>query len=702
MSLLENNVRRIMVIVERASGWTGIIEIAIFLVFSMGGPLAVAQSARQAVPKEHPRLLGSREYLQSLAASRAEAYRRVVNVARESGGGDDHAKMMSMALVCAIEQDRQVGEAAVQLAMKYITGPIRAGHVTFAHDLARCAIVYDLCYDCWTQEQRAKFHEYMNKTVDANVRSETHVFHNAWYGYKQWGIGLACYAAYYENDRAPAILRTLEEDWRTRAAPALELAGDGGGWAEGYYVNYWLYEWLFFCEAARRCEGIDYYAQAPKFFENRAVASMFETYPGISTYNSRRSIPMGDGGGRVFGGDRDKVLSARRILVNHFREDSADEVVHTFNEQTPRSSVGAYAYKDFLWRDTTVEKGDLASFKLSHISPGPGYVYARSSWDDDATYFFFKCGDRFTAHQHLDVGHFLIYKYEELAGDGGHYDSFGSSHDVNYHLRTIAHSTILLYDPCETWPNIRAGAVTGNDGGQAHNWPHHNGAVTDPAEWHKGRDLYDIADIVAFEDHGAYLYVAGDCTRAYSSNKMGCFTRQIVFLRPNTFVIFDRVQSKNPDLKKTWLLQAMKVPSRTDKHLVITNGKGRLFVQTLLPENPAVRLVSGSELYSYGGGEAVPALSPAGILPAVENKGKMPSPYYPAGHNTGPAPECRIEVSPSEPRSWDYFLHVLTAADSDTASVEAAAVNVANEEVEVSVGKTRIKFGMTQVGCRID
>ncbi len=684
------------------SGQARIFGIAALLLCLPSSSIAVVESTKHPVPREHPRLLGSREYLQSLAASRAEAYRRVVNVARESGGGDDHAKMMSMALVCAIEQDRQVGEAAVQLAMKYITGPIRAGHVTFAHDLARCAIVYDLCYDCWTQEQRAKFHEYMNKTVDANVRSETHVFHNGWYGYKQWGIGLACYAAYYENDRAPAILRTLEEDWRTRAAPALELAGDGGGWAEGYYVNYWLYEWLFFCEVARRCEGIDYYAQAPKFFENRAVASMFETYPGIGTYNSRRSIPMGDGGGRVFGGDRDKVLSARRILVNHFRDDPAHQVVHTFNEQTPRSSVGDYAYKDFLWRDTTVEKGDLASFKLSHVSPGPGYVYARSSWDDDATYFFFKCGDRFTAHQHLDVGHFLIYKHEELASDGGHYDSFGSSHDVNYHLRTIAHSTILLCDPSETWPNIRAGTVTGNDGGQAHNWPHHNGAVTDPAEWYKGRDLYDIADIAAFEDQGTYMYVAGDCTRAYSSNKMGCFTRQIVFLRPNTFVIFDRVQSKNPDLKKTWLLQAMKVPVRTGKHLVITNGKGRLFVQTLLPESPDVKIVSGSELYSYGGGEAVPALCPAGILPAVENKGKMPSPHYPAGHNTGPAPECRIEVSSSQPRSWNYFLHVLTAADSDTASVEAAAVNVANEEVEVSVGMTRIKFGTTQIGCRID
>jgi hypothetical protein len=629
------------------------------------------------VPNAHPRLLGSRERLQSLAVNRTEAYQRVAQVARESSA-DDHAKMISMALVCAIEQDEQLGRAAVQSAMKYISGPIKKGHVPFAHDLARCAIVYDLCYESWTQEQRLRFHKYMNETVDANVRSETHVFHNGWYGYKHWGIGLACYATYHENGRAPAILRTLEEDWHTRAAPALDLAGAGGGWAEGYYVNYWLYEWLFFCEVARQCEGIDYHAQAPRFFENRAVACMFEAYPGLSTYNSRRPIPMGDGGGRLFGGDRDKVLSARRILVNRYRRDPVHQVVHAFNEQTSRSSVGVYAYKDFLWRDTTVEKGDLRNFKLSHISPGAGYVYARSSWDDDATYFFFKCGDRFTAHQHLDVGHFLIYKYKELAGDGGHYDSFGSNHDVNYHLRTVAHSTMLLYDPSETWPGIRAGNVTGNDGGQAHNWPHHNGAVTDPDQWHEGRELYDIADIAAFEDRGDYLYVAGDCTRAYSPDKMGCFTRQIVFVRPGTFVIFDRVQSRNPDFKKTWLLQAIKVPSRTDEGLVITNGKGRLFVQTLLPHKADVRLVAGPELYSYGGKD------------------------YPPARDTGPAPECRIEVSPPEPSSWDYFLHVLTATGSDTASVDEAAADVTAEQVSISVGQTEIRFSTTEIAGAID
>jgi hypothetical protein len=248
--------------------------------------------------------------------------------------------MISLALVAAIERDETLGRKVQQMAMRYVNEPIRQGHVPFGTDLALCALAYDLCFECWSDADRAKFHDYVNKTVDANVQSETHVFHNGWYGYKHWGIGLAGYATYYENDRAAAILRALENEYRSRAAPALELAGAGGGWAEGYYIHYWLYEWLFFCEVARRCEGVDYYALAPKFFHNRAIASIFETWPGLREYGSRRCVPMGDGGGRLFGGDRDKTLSARRILVNFYRDDPDHQVVQAFNEATPRSSVG--------------------------------------------------------------------------------------------------------------------------------------------------------------------------------------------------------------------------------------------------------------------------------------------------------------------------------------------------------------------------
>ncbi|HUU28742.1 MAG TPA: hypothetical protein VM123_13100 [archaeon] len=651
---------------------------ALFLFCCTGLFSAETVSTRHPVSREHPRLLGTAGELKELARQKPGDFVRVAEVAFEQEG-DDHQKMISMGLLYAIKGDQWYGKKAVEIAMRYINGPVRVGHETFGHDLARCALAYDLCYPCWSAEERMKFHDYLNRTVDANLGSETSVFHNGWYGYKSWGIGLACYATYYENPRSPEILKALENEFRERVVPSFALAGDGGGWAEGYYVNYWSYEWMFFCEVARRCEGMDYFDLSPEFLGNRAVAGMFEAYPGIRERDSRRPVPMGDSGGRVFTGERDKALSARRILVNFFRDDPAHQVVHSFNETTPVSGVVANAYKDFLWRDTSVKKGNLKNFRLSHISQGPGYVYARSSWDEDATYFFFKCGDRFTSHQHLDVGNFLIYKYEELAGDGGQFYAFDTDHEVNYLLRTIAHNSILVHDPGETWPAIRAfkGPI-GNDGGQHHNWPHHNGSVQDAAAWVEGRKLYDIADMLAFEDRGGYLYVAGDCSRAYSPKKLEYFFRQIVFIRPGTFVIFDRVRSKDPGFEKTWLLQAMKPPTGEAPSLQITNGRGRLFVQILLPLEPRVKLFSGPVLYSYGGRS------------------------YPPYHNVGPAPECRIEVSPPVPAEVDYFLNVLTAADSSTVSVPQAAAEVTDSEVTVTVAGRKIVFTTQEVGGGIE
>ena len=631
---------------------------------------------RHSVTREHPRLFGSRSELAALVRQRSVEYQRVRSVTRDEKA-DDYAWIISAALASAIEQDASLALKVQQRAMKLVTGPIRVGHVPFGTDLALCGIAFDLCPEAWSEADRVKLCDYVNKTVDANVDSETHVFHNAWYGYKNWGIGVACYATFYENERAPAVLRALEKDYLTRAAPALELAGEGGGWAEGYYIHYWLYEWLFFCEIARRCEGVDYYAAAPKFYRERALASMLEIYPGLSDYGSRRCLPMGDGGGRLFGGDRDKTLVARRILVSRFREDPVHQSIHSFNEITPRVSVGNYAYKDFLWHDTSVPRRDLKRAPLSHLSRGPGYVYARSSWDDDATHFFFKCGNRFTAHQHLDVNHFLLFKHSELAGDGGHYDDFGSAHDVNYHLRTIAHNTVLVFDPQERWPAIRGGEVTANDGGQHHSWQHHNGALVDPADWEKQKAQCHIADLLAFEDQGEYLFLAGDATRAYSQAKLEYFTRQILYLRPNAFVVFDRVKSRRPEFKKTWLLQAMRAPEKTAQHLVVTNGRGRLFLQTLLPQQPEIRLASGDDLYRVNGRN------------------------YPPRRDTGPAPECRIEISPSSPATTDFFLHVLTAAGAQTVSVPAARVTVEAGWVRFVLGDAQAEFHADAVGGRI-
>jgi hypothetical protein len=71
---------------------------------------------------------------------------------------------------------------------------------------------------------------------------------------------------------------------------------------------------------------------------------------------------------------------------------------------------------------------------------------------------------------------------------------------------------------------------------------------------------------------------------------------------------------------------------------------------------------------------------------------------YPPERDTGPAPECRIEVSPSSGAATDCFLHVLTATDAGTISVPAATAKMGDREVAIIVGPARITFRKEAVG----
>jgi hypothetical protein len=203
--------------------------------------------------------------------------------------------------------------------------------------------------------------------------------------------------------------------------------------------------------------------------------------------------------------------------------------------------------------------------------------------------------------------------------------------------------------------------------------------VQDATDWLAHSDLYDIADLLAFEDRGEWLYVAGDCSRSYRKQKLEYFTRQIVYLRPGTFVVFDRVRSTGESFRKDWLLQAMTVPERrNDGTLVISNGLGRLFVNTLLPAVHDKRLIHGDSLYVVDGRRFKPELY------------------------TGPAPLCRIEISPSQTARTDYFLHVLTATDSTVDQIPEVRLEQDDSVVRLEIEGIVIAFAKLEPGGWID
>ncbi|MBA2482306.1 MAG: heparinase II/III family protein [Planctomycetes bacterium] len=651
-----------------------------------------------AVPREHPRLLGSLDRLRELARQRPDAYRRMRVIARDRGVEDASEpdpyarivhrcnKLTSMALVAAIDGDAAFARRTVDVALAWhVDRPPQVGHVTFGHDMAYCALVFDLCYDAWTPDERARLFVYLGACRDANIDEEPSPFHNGWWGYKHWGFGMAAMATLGEWERAPAILAQLDHDLEHVANPSLEFCGAGGCFAEGFYTHYWTYEWLVFCASAQLCAGVDLFAGCPSFYHERAVASMFEMYPGLQERGSRRGVAFGDAGGRRFATERerDKARAARNILVGRYRGDAAHQAVAAYQAQSPGCGADENAYKDFLWDDPTVARGDLRAFKLSHHGVAAGMVHARSSWTDDATYFAFKCGKRFTAHQHLDNGHFYIWHKGELAGRGGHYVDFAGSHDVNYYIRSIAHSTILVHDPSERFPFLMKGmqAWPANDGGQAWPWVgtpfRHNGAATDKTLWLKHRELGDIADLMAYHDAGVWLYTGGDLTRSYSAKKLKRFTRQIVYIRPGTFIVCDQVESTDPSFRKSWVLQAAEVPSGSAPRLTVTSHGGRLTIETLLPADPLVTLHHGEALYDYEGRRFTP------------------------GRDTGPCAACRIEISPRQPAAFDCFVHVLTAADADAAVAAPARLERRPGRVEVTVAGAVVRFDLGSFGGSI-
>jgi hypothetical protein len=71
---------------------------------------------------------------------------------------------------------------------------------------------------------------------------------------------------------------------------------------------------------------------------------------------------------------------------------------------------------------------------------------------------------------------------------------------------------------------------------------------------------FQEGQIVAYETSPWFDYAAGDATHSYPPTRVQSITRQFVYLRPDTFVIFDRVAAAADNLETRWLLHSLYQP----------------------------------------------------------------------------------------------------------------------------------------------
>lgn len=309
-------------------------------------------------------------------------------------------------------------------------------------------------------------------------------------------------------------------------------------------------------------------------------------------------------------------------------------------------------------------------------------VMLRSDWDADATLVAFRCGRHGGWHNHLDHNGFTVFRGGPLAIDSGVND-YDTDHRPEYSMRTIAHNCILVRNPREKFWYGRFGRKSVNDGGQrnvfiSHQPPNEStggphGILTEERR-RRLRDEFDMGRLLAFEPGRAFDYTAGDATRAYtypwsglgtnSSRRVEEAVRQIVFLKPDWVVVFDRVEATKAAYEKKWLLHSIPPPAffaDNQKQTAqpglqklppvgpfeIEQERGRLTVWPLLPESCAARSVGGPG-YEYWVDDA-------------PDCGEALGRNYPPPKSDAESGAWRLEFSPIKPAKRDCFLVVLHA-----------------------------------------
>ncbi|MBN2288550.1 MAG: DUF4962 domain-containing protein [Candidatus Glassbacteria bacterium] len=547
-------------------------------------------------------------------------------------------------------------------------------------NLSMIAVAYDWLYHypAFGEPEKALVRERIARftgQVIERIRTDDDIFNNhSWYHLR--AVFLAALALMGEDERADRWLEFARAYWENNLEPALELLD--GGWHEGisYSTRATLLNlgmWLAALESsslprrdpfAAMQAGRDWLTRYTRFYAAHLLPD-----GSLINYND---VPW-----FVVGGTWD---NARLFMITarKYRDPLAAWILQRIaGRGLELEPLHIWYY--LLWYDPTVkpEGPEAVLDKSLRLCPEAyDLFFLRSSWTDpQATVVTFHAGDWFGAHDHLDVGHFSIFREKPLAVDAGVYAGMDTPHYVNYYGRSLAHNTLLVHDPEEHFQVPAPGEVkVYNDGGQRvvvslDGRSTQFNFTTDVWQANRLEGFhFERATVLDWHAGQALDYVRADITRAYNSDffcghgrgrtnrpKVDRVERALVYLKPSTVVVHDRVKAKDPSFSKTWQLNTAGQPYLGGENtFMAVNGPAKLAGRTFLPEHPRREIwgsnsrpliLDGWDMHHHQDFTGFPA-TPGGWI---------------------------VRVSPAEPRLEDEFLHLLVAGSAGQTAADLLA-----------------------------
>lgn len=327
----------------------------------------------------------------------------------------------------------------------------------------------------------------------------------------------------------------------------------GGDWLEGSNYGQRSKQRLYHALAVIASMGGKNYFNETPFFANSIQFAVYQVQP-----KNGFLCPAGDlarsATNEVSPYDREYVQiatywlcdSPARRLGQHY----LTNIIGTYQDSKRSFDYHQANYLDIIY-SLDIPAFDAKTLPLSYRSAGTNWVNARSGWDDHATSVSISGSPIFFQdHQHQDMGSFVMWKEDWLAVDP---ETFGG--DGPY------------------WPA---------EMGQGLFVPNRQPRYSDAS----------VPGLTHFADKGAAVYVQVDNSNLYvrrvqgggSENEtlMNEHTRELVYLRPDTMFVFDRVDAKPGSTGYKLNFHFPSAPAQTGSTYTATNkGAGITFAPLL-------------------------------------------------------------------------------------------------------------------------
>jgi hypothetical protein len=446
------------------------------------------------------------------------------------------------ALMYQVTGEKHYCEHAVEITEAFVASEenlIKSGQRPFvARDsylyvgehIGNLALVYDWCHDLLSQAQRKRWTDYANQSI-WNVWNHPKAFwgdesegtsswsgwstdnplNNYYYSFLRatmlWGL-----ASNGENSEAKKwIDHAREKKLGDQLFPqfAKRLAGGGSPEGTGYgTAQASLFDIMEFWQSSTG-EDLSQVTSHPRDSMVYMLHAIVPTREFIA--------PIGDHARDSTAAFFDYHRHYLMALAWMLRTDPLAGAAKVFLEKSPLPQMQHRfrAYADYFYDLTDVPATDLGKLATLYYAPGTGHVFGRSSWtDSDATWFNFIAGPFSESHAHADQGSLMIFKRGWMA------------YDSNFHARSgiiqteQVHNLLYLEKDGEPIPQRRA------------------------AYLEDGSAPPEAAKLVALKNNVDFSYMLANIAPVYSdSDILEENQREVVYLKPNVFLVFDRVET---------------------------------------------------------------------------------------------------------------------------------------------------------------